>query len=163
MGDARGQHADARHLFRLYQMQFLHTPFGDVAQKHQRPGLALGIDDGRGGHVEVAVFAARAAFGEGNLRALSAQGLLHRAVIRAQLLFGMKEFAAGFSRHGLLGKQARTDVVAVLNAPQAVVDHHAVADGIEHRLQLAFLGAQVGVGDLQFADFLFDFGIIADF
>ena len=74
----------------------------------------------------------------------------------------MEKPAAGRADEGFPGEKARADVVAVLDVAGAVVDGHAVADGIEYRLEFARLGAQPQVGGFQFLDLLLDLGVKTD-
>src|SRR6185369_16835199 len=97
--------------------------------------------------------------GEGYLHAFPLEGALHRAGLRGMLLVRVKELAAGPPHQGLQRKHPRADMISVLHAAVGIVDGDAVADGIEHRLQLARLGAQAEVRGLQLLDLLLYLGV----
>ena len=119
------------------------------------------LDRGDGG-VEISGLPAGHGRVEGDLHAFAAQCPLHRAIVGSCVDLGMEELPAGPADQRFHREHAGTDVVSVLDPSVAVVDGHAVADGVEYRLEFAGLRAQTEVGGLQFLDLLLHLGIEAD-
>src|SRR5512138_1227843 len=122
MGDAGSQDANAGKFFGLNQLHFLETFFGYITQKNECSILlTLTILDRCRGNIKVAAFPLSRERTEGNLNPFTGQSSLYRAIVRCCFVLRMKEFATGTAWKGLLGKELRADVVAMLHHAAVVI------------------------------------------
>ena len=154
MGDAGGQDPDAGHLLGLDQVHLLQPLLRDVSHEHQGPRVvADGVLDRGGGDVQVERLLPLPHGEERGFHPLAGQGTLNRTGPRF-LQIGVEDVLASFPGMDLSGEQRRADLVVVLHPPVVVVDGDAVADGIEDRLQLVGLVAQLDLRLLALTDVL---------
>ena len=139
MGDACGKNPEARHFFRLDQLQFLHPFVGHVPEKNQRPVfLSQCVLDRGGGNVEIPGVMPLRHGNHGGFRPLATQSLFDGAIL-VRGVFGMEDILAGPFEKKLLREKLLADLVSMLNQPVVVKNDDAVFDRIENRLELVFL------------------------